>query len=308
VQAKFLGIIAICIMGAHFAEDGNAYTSAVVNPRGLRRVSGFRQSLLEEVARAEPRGGFPCVAQVYIPEPQPDPSRDAEFGMIVLEDGSAGLYYAWMGETQRGMTARYGVETLVGRDPVELAMWYTHSDEAERSIALAAINAITASTWRRNRYVPPAPCSSLGIELRAGDHLGMVGYFPPLVRQANKLGFKITVVERKGHMVRSDAMVNITLDPTALRQCNKIVCTAATLINDSLDEVLGYCTHAEEISMVGPTASCFAQPLFARGISFVGGIRILDAALALARLRSGEKLGAAAAKFGVTPFTYPSGP
>ncbi len=250
------------------------------------------------------RGPFPRIAALHIPEPQPDPARDAEFGMLTLDDGSAGLYYAWMGESQRGMASRFTAEDVIGCDPVELAERYASEDEAERSLALAAINALTASYWRRLNFVPPPARSSMGISLVAGDHLGMVGNFPPLVRQARALGIRVTVLERKAHMVRTEPTLIITLDQARLADCNKIVCTAATLINDSLDEVLGYCRHAEAMAMIGPTASCFPAPLCARGFSLVGGRRIVTADLALARLRRASILADAAVKFELTPAAY----
>jgi uncharacterized protein len=264
-------------------------------------LPGIREALLAAVAEVAAGRDVPRVADAFIPEPRLDPGRDAEFGMIALTDGSAGLYYAWMGESQRGMSARFVADDLSDRDPVELAKRYASDNEAERSLALAAINAITAWSWRQVGFTPPPARSSFGISLQAGDHLGLVGNFPPLVRQATALGLAVTVVERKAHMVRREGPLRITLDPRALSDCNKIVCTAATLINDSLDEVLEHCRHAGAIALVGPTASCFPAPLFARGITVVGGLWIIDPNTALARLHRGEKFGDAAFKFEVTP-------
>jgi len=62
-------------------------------------------------------------------------------------------------------------------------------------------------------------------------------------------------------------------------------------LNDSLDEVLGYCRRAEVIVMAGPTVGFFPDPVFARGIDRVAGTRVLDADGARARLEAGDKLG-----------------
>lgn len=58
-------------------------------------------ALVEQTAR---RFELPRIRKVHMPEPEPAPDKDAEFGMVVLEDGSAVLYYAWLSDTQRGMT------------------------------------------------------------------------------------------------------------------------------------------------------------------------------------------------------------
>ncbi|MEN9727381.1 MAG: hypothetical protein RL434_1747 [Pseudomonadota bacterium] len=239
------------------------------------------------VARLGPRR----IVQAWVPEPHPDPARDAEFGLLTLEDGSAGLYYAWLGGAQQHMANRFPTDMLAGRDALELAMTFRHGDDAARSLAVAALNALTASFWRAVAYVPPPATDSFGLCLKPAGRLGMVGNFPSLVRQARALGIAVTVLERKAHMVIREPGLEITLDPTALAGCDQILCTAATLLNDTLDEVLGFCTPGAEVAVVGPTAGVLPEPLFARGVAVVGGTLIKDAAEAARRLAAGQKLG-----------------
>ncbi len=267
--------------------------------------AGIRRELLEFVDRMVPLRP-PAVRRVFVPEPRPDPTRDAEFGLVELEDGSAGLYYAWLGESQRGMAARFEPAALAGMDACALARLYAEPDEASRSLGLAAVNTLTAHLFSRAGYLPPAAADSFGgLTLDTADHLGMVGNFPSLVRQARERGARVTVVERKPHMVREEPGLRITLEPTALDGCNKVVMTAATLINDSLDEMLGYCRSAREIVVVGPTAGCIPDPLFARGVTRVGGTRISASGLAIERLRGGAKLADAAQRYAIDPAAYP---
>lgn len=232
-----------------------------------------------------------------MPEPQPDPARDAEFGLIELTDGSCGLYYAWLGDSQRGMSQRFEAGSLGGAEPLTIAALYADEDEGARSLGLAAINAITVSVWRCTGFVPPTAISSFGFEVQPGEHLGMVGNFPSLVRQALARGARVTVLERKAHMVRSAPNLEITLDPLALRDCRKVLITAATLINDTLDDMLGTLASDAQVTMVGPTAGCFPDPLFARGIQAVGGTLVIDSAAAYARLVRGAKLEDSARRF-----------
>ena len=262
--------------------------------------------MLALALRAGARWILPPVARVYIPEPQPDPARDAEFGLVALADGGCGLYYAWLGASQRGMSRRFDADSFCGVEALQLAALYSSEDEAERSLGLAAINAITASVWQQGGFVPPTAQSSFGFEVRPHDHLGLVGNFPSLVRQAQARGARVTVLERKAHMATSGPSIEITLDPRALRECRKVVITAATLINDTLDEVLGNLTAGAQVTMVGPTAGCFPDPLFARGVHAMGGTRVIDPATAYARLVGGEKLKESARRFLLTPTSTPS--
>lgn len=267
---------------------------------------GIRAELLALVERVNDRMTLPKVRQVYIPEPHIAADRDATFGVIELDNGAAGLFYAWMGESQQGISERYSAADIVGADAITVARYYGGDDDMARSLGLAAINAITQEFFNRvNLQFEDAANSMGGLSLGAGDCLGMIGNFPSLVRQAQALDIPVTVVERKTHMLKQEAGVRITLDAEALRTCNKIICTAATLINDSVDEMLGYCGHAETVVMVGPSASFFPDPLFASGVDFVGGARVLDAHAAIARQRAGVGLRECVRRYTLSRAIYP---
>ncbi len=273
----------------------------------LRRLVG--RSVFADLAsigiRALEALGARRITRVYLPEPAPDATRTVEFGLLELDDGSAGLYYAWLGPGQQDMPHRFPPEALVGRDPMELIAAYATGDDAERSLAMAGMNAVTASVWRASGYVPPMRASSFGLNLVSGDTLGMVGHFPPLVRQARELGVPVYVLERKVSMVNRGEGFEITLDPGVLGQCNKVVCTAATLLNNSLEEALGHCVLDATVSVVGPTASFFPEPLFARGVSAVGGVHLVDVDAVLRGLRMGESFGDTVSRYLLTPENYP---
>ncbi len=266
----------------------------------------LRNDLLAAAARVAERMPLPRVTQVHVPDARPAAHRDAEFGLVALADGSAGLYYAWMGASQAGMAQRYRAADLVGADPLALARRYATDDDAERSLALAALGAITACVHARAGYVPPPAADSMaGIRLDAGLRLGMVGNFPPLVRRAREAGVRVTVVERKAHMVRAEPGLEISLDPAVLDACDEVIVTGATLINDSLDEMLGWCRRARRVTLIGPTAGVFPDVLFARGLAAIGGLRIVDADTARTRMASGERLGDSAERNLIEAGDYP---
>lgn len=252
---------------------------------------------LELAAACVARMGPRRIVHAFVPEARPDPARDAEFGVLVLDDGCAGLYYAWLGETQQHMTRRFPPASLVGRDALALARSLRGGDDAARSVVVAALNALTASFWRHVGYVPPPATDSFGLALEAGRTLGMVGNFPSLVRQARASGIEVTVLERKAHMVKREPGLEITLDPRALTHCDQVICTAATLLNDSLDEVLGCCAPGAEVAVVGPSAGILPEPLFVRGVAVVGGTLLRDAQEACRRLAAGQKLGDAGYRY-----------
>jgi len=267
---------------------------------------GIGQELLALTERVDRAVELPAVRSVYVPEPHITEDKDAEFGIVELEDGAAGLFYAWLGESQAGISSRYAPGSFSGRPVIELARYFSENDDMARSVGLAAINAITQSLFARAEFAPTQAVDSMaGLRFEPGDHLGMVGNFPSLVRRAQSLGIPVTVIERKRHMLQEADGLSITLDPGRLSACNKVICTAATLINDSVDEMLGYCRHADVVAMIGPSASFIPEPLFARGVALVGGTAIDDAGAAMLAQRGGRGLRGCSRRYVIERGTWP---
>ncbi len=267
----------------------------------------FRRELLAVTERAARRYPLAPVSSVFLPEPQRSAQSDPEFGVVTLADGSAGLYYAWLGDSQCGLAERFPPAELRNLTALGLARRYASDDEGERSIGLAAINAITAACWRDAGFVPPPARDPWGGEpLAPTETLGFIGNFPSLVRRARSAGVEVVVVERKAHWVHEEPGLKITLDPTALLGCTRIIATATVCLNDSLDDMLAYCAGARSVSVIGPTASFFPDPLFTRGVASVGGLRVLDAVRLMASLRDRDPWQAYAERYTLDPTSYPA--
>ena len=249
---------------------------------------------------------LPLVDWVYIPEPDPGPGRHTEFGIVTLRDGSAGLYYAWLGASQKGMGSRYEPEQFSGRHPVELARYCAGDDEADCSLGLAAINAITRHVFRTAGFTPMDAPDSMGIlDIAATDHVGMVGYFPSLVKRLRNNGIRLTVIEKKPQFHKQQENFLVSADPHTLEGCNKVMITASTLLNNSIDGLLDYTRQAQRRVMIGPTAGFFPDPLFTRGIAAIGGSEIRFPDLARQRLSANQGLGGSARKFLLSAPDYP---
>ena len=119
-------------------------------------MSAIRHELFAQAARACERLGPQPLARALLVDPEPSPTRDAEFGLLALADGSAGLYYAWLGGEQASLPARFRATELEGLDILDVCRLYLEDSDVERSLGLAAISAVTASVYRRAGYAPPA--------------------------------------------------------------------------------------------------------------------------------------------------------
>lgn len=225
------------------------------------------------------------------------PDRHGGFCVVQLADGSAGISYVLLGDVQRrspaaeptvlaGRAALSIVEDLVARDPVS------------RSLALASVNAVTRHLLDRAGFRPDFATNSLGsLALGPDDRLGMVGFFPPLVRRAQERGIPLVVLELRSELVQDAPGLTVTLDPARLEACTKIVCTSTTLLNETLDELLAHARAAREFVLVGPSAGCVPDPLFSRGVTGVGGAWVTDPVALMDRAGRGEPWGDATRKF-----------
>jgi uncharacterized protein (DUF4213/DUF364 family) len=197
-------------------------------------------------------------------------------------------------------------ESFRGSHVLPLAEGFTRDDAAERSLGLAALNALTRHLLDRAGLTPDLATNSLGsLSLGTGDHLGMVGFFPPLVPRARELGVPLTVVELKEELVQEAPGFTVTLDPGRLALCNKVVSTSTVLLNDSLDTLVDSARGCREFVIIGPSAGCVPDPLFARGVTGIGGAWVSDPSTLMERAARGERWGDASRKFSLRRETWP---
>ena len=258
--------------------------------------------LVEQAAAALP---LPAVAQALFPPNRKGTGKPGEFCALRLADDSVGTAFVLLGDTlARLQDVR--PDELVGQRALDVARHFADGDPVWRALGLAAINAVTQHVYRRAGYEPDLAADSLGsLRLEPGDRVGMIGFFPPLVPRVRELGLPLTVVELRAELVKEESGLTVTLDPKRLAGCNKIVSTSTVLLNDTLEEILGYCRHAEALALIGPSASCFPDPLFARGVTTMGGYWVLDPTLFMGRAAALEPWGEAGRKSSVQRAAYP---
>ncbi|MGH8745819.1 MAG: Rossmann-like domain-containing protein, partial [Burkholderiales bacterium] len=252
--------------------------------------------LLELAERAATALPLPDIAQAVFPPDRKGTGMQGEFCALRLADGSVGTAFVLLGDTLARLQERASGE-LVGKPALEVARLFAADDPVERALGLAAINAITQHVFRRAGYEPDLATNSLGsFRLGPGDRIGMIGYFAPLIERVRAQGLPLTIVELRAELVRNEPGLIVTLDPKRLASCNKIVSTSTVLLNDTLEDILANCRHAEELALIGPSASCFPDPLFARGVTTMGGDWVLDPAVYMRRAESLEPWSGAGKK------------
>lgn len=247
--------------------------------------------------------GQPMVRGLYLPAAVADETFRDEFGFVLLADGSVGPFYVSLGDLLRRLWRRYPDPAGVTMPATDLLQGLAGRDTAGRALALGAYNALSAALFRATGFEPPDRLPA------AVDHapgpVGMVGYFCPVVDRLTAQGREVLVLERAPERVPRRAGVSVTTDRHDLRHCAEVLCTASTLVNDSLEALLDSVDPQARFELIGPSGSGLPDPLFTRGVSAVGGVRFAHRDALLDHLERGESWGSAGRKYQLEPHTYP---
>ncbi|WP_088283321.1 Rossmann-like domain-containing protein [Ideonella sp. A 288] len=242
-------------------------------------------------------GPAPRVRALHLPPRPWNGTKDGEFCAIELDDGSLGLSYVLLDDTLARLASAGSDRQVVGADALELAGRWRDGRGAERALGFAAVNALSRHLLDRAGRVPPDATDAIGgLDPQPGEHIGMVGLFPPLVRRVTACGARLTVLELREDLAGARADFTVSLDPAALADCDKVLTTSTVLLNDTLDAILAACSRARQVAMIGPGAGCLPEALFARGVTAVGGAWIVDRPGFVAALTRGEPWGGCARK------------
>ena len=276
----------------------------------------FATDLIAELERATAGHSIPRVRALHLPPPEAAESRNGEFCALELDDGALGLSYVLLGGILPRLAASDDPHTIVGMDALQLAREFASPTagaggdaEIRRTLGFAAANALSRTVMERMGFAPPRATDSIGgIDPQAGDHVGMVGLFTPLLKQVTAAGAQLTVIELNPDYAGYYDGYRVTLDAAALEDCNKVLSTSTILLNHTVDAMLAHCRKAQRIVLIGPSAGCLPEPLFARGVTVVGGSWITDRAGFIDALRRGESWSGFAYKFALAAADWPGLP
>ncbi|HND58345.1 MAG TPA: DUF364 domain-containing protein [Thauera aminoaromatica] len=276
----------------------------------------FATDLIAELERATAGCPIPRVRALHLPPPEAAASKNGEFCALELDDGALGLSYVLLGGILPRLAASDDPHTIVGMDALQLAREFAApaagaggDAEIRRTLGFAAANALSRTVMERIGFAPPRATDSIGgIDPQAGDHVGMVGLFTPLLKQVTAAGAQLTVIELNPDYAGHYDGYRVTLDAAALEDCNKVLSTSTILLNHTVDDMLAHCRNARRIVLIGPSAGCLPDPLFARGVTVVGGSWITDRAGFIDVLRRGESWSGFAYKFALGAADWPGLP
>ena len=266
----------------------------------------FATEYLAQLEAFAAQGPLPRVRALHLPPGRYAQDNRGEFCALELEDGSVGLAFVLLDDTLERLLDGADGFGLAGADTLALARRYVSDGGIWKTLGFAAANALTRCLFDRAGFRPEGSSDSIGhLNPQPGEHIGMIGKFTPLLRRIIDNGARLTVVELKPELAGEQDGYRVTLDAAELSDCSKVVSTSTLLLNDTIDRMLACCRNARWFAMVGPSAGCLPDALFARGVTLLGGSWINDRDGFTSALRSGASLSDYASKFALTVDRYP---
>jgi uncharacterized protein (DUF4213/DUF364 family) len=266
----------------------------------------FASEYFTQLAAFSDQSPLPRVRALHLPPIEPVQGHAGEFCAVELTDGSLGLSYVRLGDTLAQLRQGSDAFLPAGADALEAAQRFVSDKGPGRAVGFATANAISRCLFDRAGFRPCDSRDSIGqMNPQASDSIGMIGLFRPLLGRVLKSGARLTVVELKAHLVGEHDGYYVTLDAKELAACSKVISTSTLLLNDTLDDMLAYCRQARWFAMVGPSAGCLPDALFARGVTLLGGSWIRDCQGFIAALKSGAPHSEFTSKFALTSDGYP---
>jgi len=272
----------------------------------IQATMSFASEYLAQLAAFSEQCPLPRVRALHLPPVQPVQGHAGEFCAAELMDGSLGLSYVRLGDTLAQLRQGSAALLPAGADALEVAQRFVGDKGPGRAVGLATANAISRCLYDRAGFRPCDSSDSIGqMNAQAGESIGMIGLFRPLLGRVLKSGARLTVVELRADLVGEHDGYRVTMDASELAACSKVISTSTLLLNDTLDDMLAQCRNARWFAMIGPSAGCLPDALFARGVTLLGGSWIKDGPGFVAALTSGAPHSEFSSKCALTADAYP---
>lgn len=172
---------------------------------------------------------------------------------------------------------------LRGRRAGDLLSETEASSGIRRAVGVATMNALSDMCWARR----PAGDAHLRIgvdaydaaDIQSGERVAVVGAFVPFLKALKRSRQDFTVLEMDAATLKPDELAHFRPAEDAgavLPDADVVLITGTTLVNSTLEGLLGLCRPAARVVMVGPTVGLLPDAFLRRGVDVLGGVRVTD--------------------------------
>ncbi len=189
----------------------------------------------------------------------------ASYVAVVLAGGLMGLAARLKEAVGAEIEPRHAAGLYVGRAAVTLLDFLVRGAGAvERALGLAAANALI------HPALPERETDAIDLmALRPGERVAMVGLFRPIVPRIEAAGVRLTVIERDTPEGERRS---------ALGSCDVAIVTATTILNGTLEGILGELGRPRHVALIGPSTPLCGEVFRDTPVTHLGGSAVADPA------------------------------
>ncbi len=154
----------------------------------------------------------------------------------------------------------------------------------KKTMGIAVLNALSVMCWEER---PPVAYSiKMGVDamdeatIPDDGYVVVVGAIIPVLRALKQRNKPFGILELDTSTLKADEMkyhIPPALAREKIPQADMLIITGTTLINDTLEELLGMRKPDAQVIVMGPTASMLPGAFFRRGVSLLGGVIVTEA-------------------------------
>lgn len=201
--------------------------------------------------------------------------KDIRIGLgylgVELDDGSLGCAFVFRGELGPHCSVLKEAGNLIGKSAEELAQWA----DSEREILKASIGVAVLNALTDYKTIEDGENGDVldYIKLQSEDRVGMIGYFKPIIDAAEIKSKELVVFER--NITSDDPRIHPDwAESLMLPRCDVVIVSGTTLINKTIDQILGYCTNAREVAIVGPSTLMYPEAFKNSNATLLAGSKV----------------------------------
>jgi uncharacterized protein (DUF4213/DUF364 family) len=172
---------------------------------------------------------------------------------------------------------------LRGRPAAEIMRDALSADALRRAVGIATLNALAELCWRRRpnadvELLPGADAFDM-TEFHVQDRVVVVGAFVPFLKELKRRRQPFLVLEQNPAMLKPEEMPfyrPADMAREVVPEADVLLITGATLLNDTLEDLLGWARPEARVTVVGPTVGMVPDAFLASGADILGSVRITE--------------------------------
>ena len=200
---------------------------------------------------------------------------------VTTSDGGIGLSYTYFGDKKSCMVLNKHVD-YEGKPADQLLEKINSDNTVERSMALALINALN---YTEALNLPEDDDNKIMFDkfkIGKDRKVAMVGFFGPLVRNFEKMGVSLEILDLSRGLGEKKEFYN-----KLKNWAQVLMLTSTSVLNNSTEEILAHAAEKVKTVMLGPSTPMVADAFEHLPVHMLAGTVPVDKEMTLKAIRHG---------------------